>query len=298
MALVFLCATQILAFSSFLPSGAGLRSRSAAASGLGPGRRAPPLFAAPTAVDESESYVAFDKEGKRLTLTVAEKEQIFLDSLQSFYFDGREVLSNDDFDALKEDLAWAGSNIASLNRNETIFLNAMRSYQQGKPLLSDEEFDALKKQLKAVGSVVAVSTEPRCFLDTGICTVTFTEDSFRKAIIYLPAILIGTVIFEILAFELVEPLRQVNPIITLLFGSPLIWAICQPLTENILFNKPLIARGPCPGCNAPNRIFFGDILGVEGPGENAEFPCKNCAEKLTVNRKTLRVSTQPKKVAA
>lgn len=39
--------------------------------------------------------------------------------------------------------------------------------------LSDEEFDRLKASLKASGSAVAVSKEPKCYIDTGICTVTF-----------------------------------------------------------------------------------------------------------------------------
>lgn len=38
---------------------------------------------------------------------------------------------------------------------------------------SDQEFDRLKASLREAGSVVAVSTEPKCYIDTGICTVTF-----------------------------------------------------------------------------------------------------------------------------
>ena len=34
-------------------------------------------------------------------------------------------------------------------------------------------------------------------------------------------------------------------------------------TENVFFNDPLIAYGPCPACSSENRVFFGDILGVE-----------------------------------
>jgi hypothetical protein len=34
-------------------------------------------------------------------------------------------------------------------------------------------------------------------------------------------------------------------------------------TENVFFNNPLIAAGPCPSCSYENRIYFGDILGVE-----------------------------------
>ena len=40
--------------------------------------------------------------------------------------------------------------IAYLNRNETLFLNAMTAYIKGEPILSDTEFDALKRSLKEV----------------------------------------------------------------------------------------------------------------------------------------------------
>ena len=44
---------------------------------------------------------------------------------------------------------------------------------------SVDEFDALKASLKAQGSIVACSTEPRCFLDTGICSVAFCAETNR-----------------------------------------------------------------------------------------------------------------------
>ncbi|CAN0480124.1 unnamed protein product, partial [Discosporangium mesarthrocarpum] len=37
----------------------------------------------------------------------------------------------------------------------------------------DAEFDKLKADLREAGSPVAVSKEPKCYIDTGICTVTF-----------------------------------------------------------------------------------------------------------------------------
>ena len=37
----------------------------------------------------------------------------------------------------------------------------------------------LKASLKAQGSIVACSTEPRCFLDTGICSVAFCAETNR-----------------------------------------------------------------------------------------------------------------------
>merc|ERR1712216_859079 len=188
------------------------------------------------------------------------------------YFDGRQVLSDADFDLLKEDLAWEGSEYAVLSRNETRFLGAMGAYSRGEePIMSDDEFDALKASLKAQGSIVACSTEPRCFLDTGICSVTFTPDRFRGLVLYLPAI-------------------SVLPLITLLIGSPLIVSVAQYLTEQVLFKDPFIAQGPCPDCGANNRLFFGDILGVEGFQAEGDVQCSNCKTALKVSRDTLRVS--------
>ena len=44
-----------------------------------------------------------------------------------------------------------------------------------------------------------------------------------------------------------------------------------------------------------NRLFFGDVLGVEGNGLEGEIQCTNCKSALKVNRETLRVSSKPKK---
>merc|ERR1712032_1360128 len=102
----------------------------------------------------------------------------FLDSLQSYYFSGRQLLSDDEFDLLKEDLQWSGSALVSLNRKEARFLSAMKAYNKGTPIMSDDEYNALKLELKNENSKFAVSTEPKCFIDTGICTVTLQEDFF------------------------------------------------------------------------------------------------------------------------
>lgn len=46
-----------------------------------------------------------------MLLTTAEKERIFTDAIQSFYYNQRQMLDDDDFDKLKEDLAWEGSQV-------------------------------------------------------------------------------------------------------------------------------------------------------------------------------------------
>merc|ERR1719231_910104 len=60
------------------------------------------------------------------------KENILIDSIQLYYAEGIELLANDDFDALKEELTWAGSPAATLSRDEIQFLEAAKSFRLGK----------------------------------------------------------------------------------------------------------------------------------------------------------------------
>lgn len=241
-----------------------------------------------------EEFCAIDENtGKPFVLTVEEKERIFTDALQAYYFDGRETLNDRDFDQLKEDLMWEGSPLAILSRDETKFLTGMSSYLKGKPTMSDEEFDELKKKLKANGSQIAVSKEPKCFIDTGICSVTWSKDVVRQAVSYLPLAVVMTVVWSVLAFEL-TPLRYVNPIVTLILGTPFILATTVFFSENFFYKNPLVASGVCPECGAENRIFFGDVLGVEGLKDEGKIKCESCKTELTVSRSSLRVSTPAK----
>lgn len=241
-----------------------------------------------------EEYCLVDEEtGKPIPLTVEEKERIFLDSLQSYYYSGEGKLSNDDFDKLREDLQWEGSKVATLNRKETLFLNAMGSYMKGAPVISDSEFDELKKSLREEGSAIAVQTEPQCYLDTGICKVTWVEDRYRKTVLSLPGATLSILGWIGLSWQLLPPLRAINPLLSLLLATPLIVAATEKIT-GILVQDAIVAQGPCPTCNASNSIFFGDVLFVEGFGDEAKMKCKNCKEELTIIRSTLRVSSKPK----
>merc|ERR1719491_2115931 len=110
-----------------------------------------------------DEYCVVDKEtGELVRLTLEEKERIFMDALQSYYVSGRQLLNDQDFDSLKEDLAWNGSKMVNMNRQETKYLAAVQSYLKGTPTLSDEEFDSLKEELKEEKSKFASSKEPKC----------------------------------------------------------------------------------------------------------------------------------------
>lgn len=245
-------------------------------------------------IPDEEFCTIDDDTGKKIRLTIAEKERIFLDSLQSYYASGRQLLSDEDFDLLKEDLQWNGSDVVVVNRQETKYLAAMEAYLKGQPIMDDTEFDALKLELKETGSKFAVDTEPKCYIDTGVCKVTFQEDKFRSNLLYLPAGAILSVAWLALSFELIEPFIRINPILLFALGLPLITQYSKTITEDFLFENNKVAYGPCPSCEAENRIYFGNILGVEGFGEEGTMKCPKCKELVTVQRSTLRASTLPK----
>lgn len=242
-----------------------------------------------------EEFCVVDKEtGSMIRLTVEEKERIFLDALQAYYFDNRQMLSDEEFDLLKEDLQWNGSEVVQMNRKEAKYLSAVQDYMKGAPSMSDSEFDALKNELMEAGSVFAVSTEPKCYIDTGICKVTLKEDKFRSNLLYLPAGSILALAWLGLGFEVIEPIIRLNPIILALLGAPLVISGSKFITENFIFENNFVVYGPCPSCQAANRVYFGNILGVEGFTDVASVKCPNCKEAFTVQRNTLRASTLPK----
>ena len=204
------------------------------------------------------------------------------------------MLNDNDFDLLKEDLEWNGSPLVTMNRNEAKYLAAVEAYLKGEPILSDSEFDSLKQELKDSGSKFAVDTEPKCYIDTGVCKVTLQEDKFRSNLLYLPAGSILTVLWLGLGFEFIEPIIRLNPIILTLLGAPWIYTGAKLFTESVLFENLFVAYGPCPSCEYENRVFFGNILGVEGFSTQADVKCPNCKTQFSVQRETLRASTVPK----
>ena len=124
-----------------------------------------------TGLDDEEcipqqEYCIIDPDTSQpIRLTIEEKERMFLDALQSFYVSGRQVMDDAEFDALKEDLSWNGSEVVNLNRKEIAFLEAKQAYMKGTPMMSDAEFDTLKGELLEDGSTIAVDIEPKCYID-------------------------------------------------------------------------------------------------------------------------------------
>jgi hypothetical protein len=195
---------------------------------------------------------------------------------------------------LKEDLSWNGSPVVTMTQKEVKYMAAMQEYLKGTPVLSDTEFDQLKKELMDEGSKFAVQTEPKCYIDTGVCKVTMQPDKFRSNLLYLPAGSILMILWLFFGFELIEPIIRINPVLLAILGLPWVYTGAKAITENVIFEDFFVLFGPCPNCNFENRVYFGNILGVKGFDNVAEVKCPNCKTEFNVQRNTFRASTLPK----
>jgi len=97
-----------------------------------------------------------------------------------------------------------------------------------------------------------------------------------------------------LGFEVLGPLVRLNPLILAALGAPLIVNGSKFITDTFIFQDNQISYGPCPSCGAEMRIYFGNILGVEGFSDVSSTKCRKCKEEVQVQRRTLRASTLPK----
>lgn len=79
---------------------------------------------------------------------------IFLDCVHSYYQRKVNLLDDEDYNELKEELMWEGSVAASIKGNEARFLFAVAASKRGLPVLDDAEYGALKRELQAEGSWV------------------------------------------------------------------------------------------------------------------------------------------------
>ena len=97
--------------------------------------------------------------------------------------------------------------------------------------------------------------------------MTYQPDNFRNNLLYLPVGAILAIVWLAIGFELIEPIIRLNPIILAALGTPLIYNGSIAITDQFIFPNNKILYGPCPVCETETRVYFGDILGVEGFGD-------------------------------
>lgn len=248
-----------------------------------------------------------EKSAKR---TLGELEADFLEALQSFYYEGKPTMSNEEFDNLKEELTWEGSKVIMLSADEQRFMEASLAYQAGKQILSDEEYDNLKIKLKRSSSVVAIEG-PRCSLRSRKVVSDSMVDYLKMTLLNVPAALVavGLVFFldDVTGFEITYLLELPEPysfLFTWFVVLPTTYLIAQSLT-NVVLKDALILKGPCPNCGENTTSFFGTILTIDSGGPVNNVKCDNCGALLLYDLNTRLIELDPtppeepkKKVAA
>jgi hypothetical protein len=259
-----------------------------------------------SSIDESSEnisgeYCQLDESGqKSAKRTIGEKEQEFLEALGSYYYEKKSILTDAEFETLREELLWSGSKVAILDSDEQRFLEATLSYARGQPMLSDADYDELKAKLRAGNSIVTAQG-PRCSIRSKKMYGDLKTDYARMLALNIPAVMLvlGIVfaIDDVTGFEITEAIELPPPYgVGLLWGLllPTIFVLASALT-NIGFKDNLILKGPCPNCGNENFTYFGDILTVTGNRGTNVVDCKSCRAGLTFdqNKRIVMVDEEP-----
>ncbi|KAI3468825.1 hypothetical protein Pfo_025488 [Paulownia fortunei] len=239
-------------------------------------------------------YCSIDKKRKK---SLGEMEQEFLQALQAFYYEGKSIMSNEEFDNLKEELMWEGSSVVMLSADEQRFLEASMAYVSGNPIMADEEFDKLKQKLKMDGSEIVVEG-PRCSLRSRKVYSDLSVDYLKMFLLNVPAAVVAVGLFffldDLTGFEITYLLELPEPfsfLFTWFAALPLILWLSFTIT-NFIVKDFLILVGPCPNCGTENTSFFGTILSVSSGGSINTVKCSNCATELVYDSQT-RLITLP-----
>lgn len=83
--------------------------------------------------------------------TVAQMEEMYVDAAWSYYHDGVRILTDAQFDRLKQELSWQASAFPTLSKVEVDFVQATLAYWRGDPVVSDDEWKELKQKVSADG---------------------------------------------------------------------------------------------------------------------------------------------------
>ena len=236
-------------------------------------------------------------------MTLGEKEQIFLEALSAFYFDGKPAISDEEFDLLKDELIWSGSKVAVLTSSEKKFMEATLAYNAGKPIMSDSEYEELKRTLKQEGSAVTFQGA-RCSIRSKKMYSDAQVDYLRMISLNVPASLLVLVslfaIDDLTGFEVTSLMELPEP-----FGIIVVWGFILPAVyvistaiTNLVFRDALVLKAQCPNCGTENLTYFGDILTVAGNKDANVVECPECKSKLRFDADTRQVEVEPEEVAA
>jgi hypothetical protein len=244
----------------------------------------------------SAEFCSIDSEGKRKPRrTVGEMEQDYLQALGAWFYDGRPIMTDEEFEFLKEELLWSGSRVPVLSTDEQRFLEASVAYYKKQPIMPDDDFDALKAELRNTSSIVTAQG-PRCSIRSKAMYSDATADYLRMTLLNLPAaLLVLAALFavdDLTGFDITQAIELPPPTgIILLWGFllPVVYVLSTSIT-NVALKDNIILKGTCPNCGTDNFTYFGDIFNVAGNKGQNMVECTGCQADITFdNRKRIIV---------
>lgn len=86
--------------------------------------------------------------------TGAQLEEMYVDALWAYYHDKKPLLTDEQYEKLKQELEWQASGFPALRRYEVEFVKASLAYwrNDGQGIVSDDEWRELKRQVLAGGN--------------------------------------------------------------------------------------------------------------------------------------------------
>jgi len=226
-------------------------------------------------------FCSIDGKGAKVERTTGEMEQEFLGALASYYYEGKAVMSDDEFNLLKDELLWRGSSVPVLDGEEQRFLEAAIAYSKGTPIMSDADYDKLKTGLRSNNSVVTAQG-PRCSIRSRKMYSDAQIDYAKMTLLNMPGVLIVLGVMYgadfLSGFELTAAIELPPPL-----GIGLLWGIVLPAAfvlsssiTNILLRDALILKGACPSCGTETFSYFGEVMSIAPSAAQNVIDCPSC----------------------
>eukprot|EP00931_Biecheleriopsis_adriatica_P019891 TRINITY_DN13431_c0_g2_i1.p1 TRINITY_DN13431_c0_g2~~TRINITY_DN13431_c0_g2_i1.p1 ORF type:complete len:555 (+),score=102.87 TRINITY_DN13431_c0_g2_i1:73-1737(+) len=247
----------------------------------------------------------------------AQLEEMYVDVIWSYYNDGVQLLSDDQYDKLKMELEWEGSGFPFLRSYEIKFVKASLSYWRGKPKFSDEEWQELKRQVKESGSRKDVTAfllyskgqqeldgetfknmraemaklgvdvresgaqARKQLMEVSSADNTLSNDIVEVASMYSALFALPFVICTAFAWFLSPSLGVSSIAVGVLGGA----VLTSQLVSFLDLQDAKILKGRCPSCESELK------LGVGGAAQSKEVAhkCIECGLKMTIDAESQRI---------
>jgi len=103
----------------------------------------------------AEQYAEMKDEVEKLgmvpvnmdTCNLAQLEEMYIDALWAYHNDKKQILSDEQYDKLQQELSWQGSGFPCLRKEEVNFVKASLAYWRGSPIVNDEEWKDIKEKV-------------------------------------------------------------------------------------------------------------------------------------------------------